>query len=292
MDSTPDTSSESGEAGPGPLDVFAPGILSGRVAVVTGGGQGIGRATAMALAALGARVAVAGRTEATLERTRSIIEERGGECLAVPTDIRDVGRVDQLRDEVVRRFGTADFVINNAGGQFPANPTSISDRGWRSVIDLNLNGTWNMCSRFMPVLAEHGYGSIVNVVHIFVAERGASLFAHSGAARAGVVNLTRSLAPFLAAKGVTINVIAPGPIDTSAFLDQEVGALGVDTAGVDAYAKQMGLQRLGTAEEVAALIVFLCSPAARYVNGALLFADNGMTQMNWPLLDLMPFSEL
>ena len=178
----------------------------------------------------------------------------------------------------LERFGTVDFVINNAGGQFQAHPLAISDNGWRSVIDLNLNGTWNVCSRFLPHLMSRGRGSIVNIVHIFSFERGAPMFAHSGAARAGVINLTRSLAPYLEERGVTINALAPGTTVSPAaaanygFTEEE-------------WRAQPSRSRYADPEDMAAITLFLCSPAARMLNGSVIVADAAATQNNWPLLD-------
>jgi len=145
----------------GPLELFAPGLFAGTTALVTGGGRGLGKVVAVGFARLGANVVLAG-IEDEIEEAASEIEELGVDCLAVKTNIREVAEVDALRDAAIARFGAVDFVINNAGGQFIANPTKISDRAWRSVVDLNLNGTWNMCSRFMTHLAERGSGAIVN----------------------------------------------------------------------------------------------------------------------------------
>jgi NAD(P)-dependent dehydrogenase (short-subunit alcohol dehydrogenase family) len=179
-----------------PMATFAPGLFAGRVAVVTGGGTGIGRETALGFARYGGHVVVAGRTEESLQATAKEVAAlaSGVECLVVPTNIREVDQVERLRDATLERFGKVDYLINNAGGQFPALPSQISDKGWRSVVDLNLNGTWNMVSRFMTPMTEAGYGAIVNVVHVFSFDRGAPGFAHSGAARAGVVSLTRTMA--------------------------------------------------------------------------------------------------
>ena len=277
--------------GAGPLDMYAPGLLAGRVALVTGGGRGIGRTIALGLAGLGADLVLAGRTADTLEATAKEIDGVGARALAQPTDIRQPDQVDALRDAALGAFGHVDFLINNAGGQFPAKPSTISDRGWRAVVDLNLNGTWNVISRFLDPMAGRGGGAIVNIVHNFVGERGASLFPHSGAARAGVVALTRSLAPYLAAKDVTINAIAPGFIDSAGYR-METDATALSSSGEQSMMKQMGLGRLGTPDEVAALVAFLCSPGGRYVNGALLVADGAVTQMNLPLLDLLDFNQL
>ena len=263
--------------------MFAPGLFAGRVALVTGGGSGIGRATALAFADLGASVVLAGRRPEPLEETAEMATGRGVEALAVPTNIRVTDEVDALRDAAYERFGKVDFVVNNAGGQFPALPSQISDNGWRSVVDLNLNGTWNVVSRFMAPMTEAGFGSIVNVVHIFSFNRGAPWFVHSGAARAGVVNLTHSLAPYLGYHGVTINALAPGTIETEGFQENEVGALGYDAEAWAEQTERMGpMRRMGSAGEVAATIAFLCSPGGRFINGAALVADGSEMQSNWP----------
>lgn len=263
--------------------MFAPGLFAGRVALVTGGGSGIGRATALAFAALGADVVLAGRRPEPLAEVATEVEALGVAALAVPTNIREVAEVEALRDAAYGRFATVDFVINNAGGQFPALPSQISDNGWRSVVDLNLNGTWNMVSRFMEPMAEAGFGSIVNVVHIFSFNRGSPWFVHSGAARAGVVNLTHSMAPYLGYHGVTINAVAPGTVDTAGFQENEASQLGFDEQAWAAQAEKIGpMRRMGSVGEVASTILFLCSPGGRFINGAALVADGSEMQSNWP----------
>jgi len=263
--------------------MFAPGLFDGRVVLVSGGGSGIGRATALAFAALGADVVLAGRRPEPLAEVAAEVEGLGRAALAVPTNIREVGDVDALRDAAYDRFAKVDFVINNAGGQFPALPSDISDNGWRSVVDLNLNGTWNMVSRFMEPMAKAGYGSIVNVVHIFSFNRGSPWFVHSGAARAGVVNLTHSMAPYLGYHGVTINALAPGTVDTAGFQENEASQLGFDEQQWAAQAEKIGpMRRMGSVGEVAATITFLCSPGGRFINGAAIVADGSEMQSNWP----------
>lgn len=262
-----------------PASVFAGELFAGRTAVVTGGGKGIGRATALAFAALGAGVVVAGRDEAALDTTVADIESRGARALAVRTDIRDVAAVERLRDRTLADFGSFDFVINNAGGQFLADPFHISDNGWRAVVDLNLHGTWNMCSRFMPHLVRRGRGAIVNLVHVYSFDRGAAIFAHSGAARAGVVNLTRSLAPYLEAENVTINAVAPG-------LTLSRSALAAYGLTVEEVRAAPSRHRLADPEDIAGVILFLCSPAGRMLNGVALPVDATESLQNWPTLDL------
>ncbi len=260
------------------LETFAPGIFRGRTALVTGGGTGIGFAIAMAFARLGGNVVIASRKDEHLESARRDLESAGAEVLALATNIREVEAVERLRDASEEHFGGIDYLINNAGGQFPSPPSKISDNGWRSVIDLNLNGTWNMISRFGPGLCERGYGSIVNIVHIFSFERGSAGFVHSGAARAGVVNLSYSMAQLYANKGVTVNAIAPGMVDTSGMIENEADAF-AELTGQDDFLGRVRaatpMQRFGKSDEVAAAVVFLCSPAARWITGTALRVDGG-----------------
>ena len=260
-------------------EALRPGLFAGRTALVTGGGSGIGRVIAGRFAALGAQVVVAGRHAETLAAAQAEIEGAGGACLAHPTDIRQVEQVDALVAAALARFGRIDFVINNAGGLFPARPSEISDRGWRAVVDLNLNGTWNVLSRVGPHLLAQRFGAVVNVVHVYAFGRGAPTFVHSGAARAGVVNLTRSLAAYWARHDVTINALAPGSIDTTALREKEYAALMADYEAQQR--KDIPAHRLGTPEEMAEICAFLCSPAARYINGAVIVADGAQYVGNW-----------
>jgi NAD(P)-dependent dehydrogenase (short-subunit alcohol dehydrogenase family) len=267
------------------LATFAADLFSDRTALVTGGGRGIGRAIALAFARLGANVIIASRNPDNLTPTARDIEALGRRCLAVPTNIRDPAAVDAMVAAALAEFGHVDFLINNAGGQFPSRPLDISDNGWRSVVDLNLNGTWTVCQRLGGHMAARGFGSIVNIVHVYSFDRGAPPFAHSGAARAGVVNLTRTLAYYWARTGVTVNALAPGSVETAGLREEEYAH-----AEAADYAQQsladIPSHRLGEPDEVAALCVFLCSPAARYVNGAHLIADGGQYLDRWtPMFD-------
>ena len=268
---------------PDPLGTFRPNLFDDQVTLVTGGGTGIGRATAEAFARLGSNLVLAGRRPEPLAATADEIRATYGRTvLTVPTNIRDPESVEGLRDAAYGEFGRVDTLVNNAGGQFPALPSQLSDNGWRSVVDLNLNGTWTMVNRFMTPMVEAGGGSIVTMVHTYVFERGSRFFVHSGAARAGVLSLTRTMASFLAPHGVTVNAIAPGLIDTSGMREHEadvVGALDIDGMA------ELGLKstrRMGTTDEVAAGIVWLASPGSRYVTGTVLVVDGGLVLDNWP----------
>ncbi len=263
-----------------PVSVFAPNLFRGRTALVTGGGRGIGKAIAVAFARLGANVVIASRHPENLDPTAAELTAMGAECLAVAMNIREVDQVEALVQKSIDRFGAIDICINNAGGQFPARPADISDRGWRAVVDLNLNGTWNMCSRVGRHMLERGRGSVVNVVHIYSLERGSPAFAHSGAARAGVINLTKSLAYYWARRGVTINALAPGTVSTRGVREEEFSA--AEHSDYEKVAIQdIPTHRLAEPEEMAAITVFLCSPAAHYINGATIVADGALSLASW-----------
>ncbi len=277
---------------PGPaVAVLAQDIFEGKVAVVTGGGSGLGREVAHAFAHLGGHAVIAGRTAARLDEVVASIAAAGGSCTAMPTNIREPAQVDALRDEVYGRLGRVDVLVNNAGGQYPGLPSTITDNGWRAVVDLNLNGTWNVTSRFMGPMAEARSGSILNVVHTFSLERGAPMFVHSGAARAGVVNMVKTLAPYLMRRGVTINAFAPGVFATPGMVESELATVGRTEAGfTDELVAEGTTVRMGTVDEMAAIVLFLCSPAARYVCGATIVADGASMQTNWP--DFFPAGEM
>ncbi len=266
-----------------PLSTFHPELYADTVALVTGGGTGIGRATAIGFARLGADLVLAGRRAELLESAADELRDRfGRRVLTVPTNIREPSSVEALRDAAYDEFGRVDHLVNNAGGQFPVLPSQLSDNGWRSVVDLNLNGTWTMINRFMTPMVEAGRGSIVTMVHTYVFERGSRFFVHSGAARAGVLSLTRTMASFLAPHGVTVNAIAPGLIDTSGMREHEGEA--VEAMDIDALG-ELGLKttrRMGTVDEVAAGILWLTSPGARYVTGTVSVVDGGLVLDNWP----------
>ena len=268
-----------------PLAVFAPHLFRGKTALVTGGGRGIGRAIALAFAKFGANVVIASRKPENLDPTAEEIAKLGAPCLSVPMNIRETDQVDALIAQTLERFGAIDCLVNNAGGQFPARPHDISDRGWRAVVDLNLNGTWNMCSRVGPHMLQRGSGAVVNIVHVYSFDRGSPAFAHSGAARAGVVSLTKSLAYYWARHGVTINALAPGTVSTRGVREEEFSR--AEQSDYEALVtKDIPAHRLAEPDEVAAIVLFLCSPAARYINGASLIADGALFLDNWtPMWD-------
>lgn len=268
-----------------PLDIFKPDLFKDRTALITGGARGIGLAMATAFARYGANVVIASRNTENLQSAHEHLTAINPNCLAHQVNIRDTADVENLVSAAKERFGGIDFLINNAGGQFPARPSQITDNGWRAVVDLNLNGTWNMCSRVAPLMVEQGFGAIVNVVHVYSFNRGAPPFVHSGAARAGVVNMTQSLAYYLARKGVTVNALAPGSIDTQGIHEEEFASAEYGDLA-ESTLRDVPAHRMGTADEMAAITLFLCSPAARYINGASIVADGAQFMGNWaPMVD-------
>lgn len=250
--------------------VFAPGIFEGRVIIVTGGGSGIGLATAVELVRLGAKAAICGRTLAKLEAAQAQIAVASGTqgaVRAIQCDIREPDQVEAMVRGVIEAFGRIDVLVNNAGGQFPAPAQHISPNGFLAVVKNNLVGTFHVCrevaNRWM--IPEKG-GRIVNVIaNIY---RGFPGMAHTGAARAGVENLTMSLAVEWAQFGILVNAVAPGIIRSS-------GTAQYPPQLLERAISQVPLKRAGTVEETAAAIVFLASPAAQYITGATLRLDGG-----------------
>lgn len=266
--------------------IFRAGLFAGQVALVTGGGSGIGRCIAHELAALGATVVISGRKREKLDTVVAEIQAAGGQAEAVVMDIRDEAIVDETVRSIATRHGRLDLLVNNAGGQFVSGAEDIRPKGWHAVIDTNLNGTfWVTRAAFHAAMGEHG-GAIVNIV----AEmwNGFPGMAHTGAARAGVVNLTQTLAVEWASRGIRINSVAPGGILSSGLHNYPKGVL--DMAMPMMRGNPTG--RLGTESEVSAAVVFLLSPAAAYVNGATLRVDGASSLCKVPMAPLDPHDKI
>lgn len=255
--------------------VFRAGMFAGRVAVVTGGGTGIGRCVAHELAALGATVVLWGRREEPLRRTVAEIGEDGGTASYVTGDIRAGEAVDEAVDTVIERHGHVDLLVNNAGGQFSALAVDISANGFDAVVRNNLLGGFLVARAcFVRSMAERG-GAIVNITADYA--RGIPLMCHSSAARAGMANLTRTLAVEWATAGVRVNAVAPGFVASSGY-DTYVGQPFHDRLGQ--LPRLTLAQRHGTESEVSAAVVFLLSDAAAFITGQEMLIAGGADLVN------------
>jgi citronellol/citronellal dehydrogenase len=262
-----------------PSKLFQPGVLDGQVAIVSGGGSGLGRASALELAALGARVVVCGRRAAPLEETAA--QADGGRVEGRSCDIREEDQVEALVEDVLERHGRIDLLVNNAGGQYMAPAEDITPKGFRTVMRLNVEGTWLMTHAvatraMMGGSGEPRGGKIVNVT--LSPHHGLPGMAHSSAARAAVENLTRVLSVEWARFGIRLTALAAGHFGTETLRTKYPKQV------VEGVAGTVPLGRLGTEEEFAWLVAYLATPAGDYFSGAVLTLDGARDNWygSWP----------
>jgi citronellol/citronellal dehydrogenase len=262
--------------------IFRKGLFDGHVAIVTGGGSGIGFATARSLGELGAKVAICGRKQEKLTAAETELRASGIEVFSSTCDIREPEQIASFVDAAGAKLGRATILVNNAGGQFPTTAETVSPRGWEAVVRNNLNGTFFMTQ---AVATKHMIpsrrGRVVNVIANIA--RGFPGMVHTGAARAGVENMTRTLAIEWAQHNIQLNAVAPGIIRTTGT-DQYPPEL------IEASRKKTPMKRVGNAGEVAELIVYLASDAAFFVTGECWYIDGGahLWGDNWIIPDDEP----
>ena len=261
--------------------LFKNDVLDGQVALITGGGTGIGAAIARELASQGARIVIASRKADRIAKAAAgLSAELGQEVLGLPCDIRDRDAVSALVEGTLAQRGRLDILVNNGGGQFLSPAEMIRPKGWDAVVETNLTGTWNLTRAAADAwMLKHG-GRVINIT--MLTDRGFPGMAHSVAARAGVEALSRTLAVEWAAYGLRVNCVQPGLILSSGMNNYpDGGELARQTQA------EIPLKRLGSCEEVAWMVAFLAGPAGAYITGQVLTLDGGRTLWGntWPIPD-------
>jgi 3-hydroxybutyrate dehydrogenase len=252
--------------------------LAGRTALVTGGGRGIGRAVALRLADAGAAVAASARTRSEVEAVADLVRSRGARAAALTADVSRPAEVRRLFAEARSALGPIDVLVNGAGVAPSALVARTSDELWRSAIETNLSGAFYCMREAIAAMAERGWGRIVTIASI-AGKTGYPYIGAYAASKHGVLGLTKCAALEVAEKGVTVNAVCPGYVDTpmtDASVERIVGKTGLPAADVRKRLEEMSPQkRLFTAEEVAALVLFLCGDEARGITGQALSLDGG-----------------
>ncbi len=255
--------------------VYRHDLFAGRVALVSGGGSGLGRALALLFARLGATVVICGRTVEKLQAVVDFATSRGATMIALPVNVREPEAVDALFRQIHERCGRLDYVVNNAGGQFPQDAIDYAPKGWNAVINNNLNGTWYMMQRAAQYWRDCAHApdpeppmarSIVNVV--VVTERGMPGVAHTVAARAGIIGASRTVAVEWAPLGIRVNCVAPGLTATE-------GLRVYPPEAQKEFPLANPMKRPGTPMEIAEACIYLSASSGSFVTGEVLTVDGG-----------------
>jgi len=256
--------------------VFASDLFAGKTVVVSGAGSGLGKAIALLFARLGAGLAICGRDPERLQAAKILFETSGGKVFARTLTIREPEQVDAFLDAAWAELGPVDVVVNNAGGQFPQMALDYTVKGWNAVIDTNLNGTWYMMQAAARRWRDAGHGgNIVNVVADIW--RGLPGIAHTCAARAGVIYLSKTVAVEWAPLDIRVNCVAPGCVETTAFnLYPPEGAA--------TYYESNPMLRAGDAQDIAEACVYMAASSAKFITGEVLTVDGGQQMWGdpWP----------
>lgn len=258
-------------------DTFAPGLFSGVSVAITGGGSGIGRRTAMRFAQLGANVSLCGRRKDALDEAKVAVDAAAAaagfatSCFIQTADVKKPEDLAAWRDGTLAAFGFVDVVVCNAGANFLAPAASISPNGFATVIGTILMGTWNTVHAWFPHLSERPQGSSIIMMAATNGYTASPLMAHSGAGKAGMLNLTQTLAVEWASSRIRVNAVAPGPVDT----EGANARLWADSEARGRVEKSVPLGRMGNVDDCADAVLFLCSPAANFITGTTVTTDGG-----------------
>ncbi len=256
--------------------IYDTDLLRDKVVLVSGAGSGIGKAIAFLFSRLGAKLYICGRKLEKLETTIEAIESWGGEVHAKAMSIREPEQVSELMDDVWKTYGQLDILVNNAGGQFPGLAIDFSLKGWKAVIDTNLNGTWYMMQAAAKQWRDHQQpGNIINITAAI--SRGLTGMAHTAAARAGVNFLTKTVAVEWAPYNIRVNCVAPGAIESTGFYQYP-------EEFIDGFYRVNPMLRAGSTHDIAQAVVYLAADSGKFINGEVLNVDGGSSGWGqfWP----------
>ncbi|MFT4517808.1 MAG: peroxisomal 2,4-dienoyl-CoA reductase [Halioglobus sp.] len=247
-----------------PASIFSPEHLRGKVALITGGGTGIGKEIARTLAAHGARIIICSRKIDVLDATAKELRAEGAQCLTMACDIREPEAVEAVVAKCIEEFDQLDILVNNAAGNFPARIEDLSYNAFKTVVDIDLQGTFNMTKAAFTLAMRKNGGVVINIAAPFE-HLGVAWQAHAAAAKSGVISLTRSAAVEWANLGIRVNAVSPGGIVDTTGLDKMVAPLTSNNKAA----------RYGTRQDIANAVMFLASDAARFISGVNLCVDGG-----------------